>query len=433
MIGYHFEVAMRGLKRDYALTALIVTALGLGIGASMTLYSMARAMGGDPMAGESANLWTVQIDNLGPGNRRGKEPPTNLTYRDAVEFRRSLPAERKAAMYEIGAAAIVGDGNALPVSVSGRATDADFFDLFAVRFREGRAWTRAEDEAGPHVVVVTEELADRLYPRGTAVGQTLRLDEGEYRIIGVTRHWAPQPRFYDVAGSGYGLPAEFFVPFTTAISQRMGSTGGVTCVRPTGNDFGTVLQSECNWIQFWAGSGDASHAQRIRQYVGNYADEQRTAGRFSWPSVTRVHDVAGWLSYNRIVPDELRLAVSLGFGFLVVCLVNAIALMVAKVERRRRELSLRRALGANRTSVLVQCLLEVLPIGLLGGMVGVVLLIGGLASMRLMLQGAVSSVTRIDMMLLVQTLAIGIAATVAAGLFPAWKASRTLTGAELKA
>lgn len=432
MIRYHLDTAVRALKRDYGLTALIVAALGLGIGASMTLYSMLRAMSGDPTEGESQNLWTVQLDNHGPGSRRGKEPPINLAYLDALEFRRSLPADRKAVMYELRVAALAGD-SAIPVSVSGRATDAGFFELFSVPMREGRVWSQVEDEASPDVVVLTEELADRLYPRNTAVGQSLRLDGENYRVIGVTRHWAPQPRFYDIAGSGYGQPAEFFLPFTTAIARGLPTSGSIACLAPTGNDFSLLLRSECNWLQLWAGSSDPGARSRIKQYLDNYADQQRTAGRFSWESLTRVHDVAGWLNYNRIVPDELRLAVSLGFGFLIVCLVNAVALMIARVERRRKELSLRRALGASRNSILAQCLLEVLPIGVLGGVAGVLLLIGGLASMRLMLQGAVASVTHLDIELLVGTIGLSIAATVAAGLIPAWKASRTLTGAELKA
>jgi energy-coupling factor transporter ATP-binding protein EcfA2 len=68
--AYFLQLALQNLKRHVWLTALIVLVISLGLGSSMTVYSILRAMSADPIPWKSDRLLTVQIDNLGPDNRR---------------------------------------------------------------------------------------------------------------------------------------------------------------------------------------------------------------------------------------------------------------------------------------------------------------------------------------------------------------------------
>jgi hypothetical protein len=77
-----------------------------------------------------------------------------------------------------------------------------------------------------------------------------------------------------------------------------------------------------------------------------------------------------WLDYNHVVPGDVRLQMWLAFGFLLVCLVNTIGLLLAKFLRRSGEIGVRRALGASRAEIFKQCLVEAGTIGLAGGVLG---------------------------------------------------------------
>ncbi|HEU4857011.1 MAG TPA: ABC transporter permease, partial [Rhodanobacteraceae bacterium] len=66
MLAYYLDLALRSLKRNPALTALMVVAIGFGVAASMITYSVFRAVSGNPIPDKSAQLFTPQIDSWGP-------------------------------------------------------------------------------------------------------------------------------------------------------------------------------------------------------------------------------------------------------------------------------------------------------------------------------------------------------------------------------
>ncbi|HEY0747857.1 MAG TPA: hypothetical protein VGD63_14250, partial [Steroidobacteraceae bacterium] len=69
MFTYYFGLALRSLKRNIVLTVLMIVAVGVGIGASMTTLTVFRAMDGDPIPQKSRQLFAVQIDNWGPASK----------------------------------------------------------------------------------------------------------------------------------------------------------------------------------------------------------------------------------------------------------------------------------------------------------------------------------------------------------------------------
>ena len=70
MFAYYFGLALHSLKRNVVLTALMIAAIGVGIGASMTTLTVFRAMSGDPIPRKSTQLFAPQIDNWGPAKMR---------------------------------------------------------------------------------------------------------------------------------------------------------------------------------------------------------------------------------------------------------------------------------------------------------------------------------------------------------------------------
>ena len=138
-----------------------------------------------------------------------------------------------------------------------------------------------------------------------------------------------------------------------------------------------------------------------------------------------------WLDYKRVVPNDVRMQVWLAFGFLLVCLLNTVGLLLAKFMRRSSEIGVRRALGASRRAIFAQCLVEAGTVGLAGGILGLGLAELGLWAVRQQPTGF-SELIHLDLAMLATTFAIAIVASVLAGLLPAWHACQVTPAIQLK-
>ncbi len=173
-------------------------------------------------------------------------------------------------------------------------------------------------------------------------------------------------------------------------------------------------------------------AARYRRFLADYAAEQQRSGRFHWKARVELRNVRQWLTYEHAVSDEARILVLISFSFLLVCLLNAMGLMLAKTMGRTADLSVRRALGANRRAIFSQCLIEAGIIGFLGGLLGLALTVLGLAGLRALLSEEALRLTRFDGTDVAIAIGLGLAAAIAAGLYPAWRAVQIQPAWQLK-
>ncbi len=439
MLNYYFTLALRSLKRNAVLTVLMIAAIGVGIGASMTTLTVFRAMAGDPIPNKSRQLFAIQIDNWGPkkGIVNGDELnlQEQISYLDAIGLMTARAAHRQAAMYATGFALTPSNPDVRPFQVQARGTYADFFPMFDVPFRYGAPWIRADDEGHAKVVVIGHDLNDKVFGGANSVGKTLNLDGQEYRVVGVLGRWEPTPKFYDLNNNKYGQPEEAFIPFTRAVDQQLPSWGNNNCGGDTVPAPGWEgrLHSECIWIQFWAELPTAADVERYRAFLNNYAAEQRRAGRFHWAPNTRIRDVREWLTHEHAVSTEARILVLVSFSFLVVCLLNAMGLMLAKIMGRAGDIGVRRALGASRRAIYSQCLIEAGVVGLVGGLLGLALTTLGLMGLRSLLSEQVNRLTHFSAADVAIAVTLSVVATVLAGLYPTWRAAQVQPAWQLKA
>jgi len=438
MIGYYFVLAIRSLKRNVVLTVLMVVAIGVGIGASMTTLTVFRAMSGDPLPGKSAQLFVPQIDNWGPKKRgsgaraRAFKLPNQLTYTDAIGLMNARAARHQSAMYASGLPLIPANPALQPFVAHIRAASADFFPMFAVPFAYGAAWSAADDSAHAAVAVLSHELNDKLFAGANSVGRTVNLDGLEYRVVGVLEHWEPIPKFYDLTDEKFGQGAGVYVPFTRAIEAHMNPWGSVNCRDDTESGWEGRLRSECIWIQFWVELPTPADAARYRGFLHSYASEQLRSGRFDWHAETALRDLPQWLQFNDVVSDEVRILVLVSFSFLFVCLLNAMGLMLAKIMGRSREIGIRRALGANRGAIFMQCLIESAVIGLLGAALGLLLTHLGLLGLRALLSESIAALTHLDVLDIGIVILVAVASAILAGMYPTWRAAQVQPAWQLK-
>ena len=435
MLAYYLGLALRSFQRNVALTALMIVAIAFGVGASMTTLTVLHVLSADPIPGRSGNLYYVQLEpRPAAGQVPGVEPPNQLTRADAEALLRAGGADRQALMTGGDAAIEPQRAGQRPFFVDARWTSADFFPMFRVPFAAGGAWTAEDDRRAARVAVISRALAERLFGAVDVVGRSVRVKGTELRIAGVIDAWRPTPHFYDLETGAYGPGEQLFVPFSTSRELKLERRGNQDCwtVPSDLRDLeGVGVDSPCWWIQYWVELGSEARAAEYRERLVRYSEEQRRAGRFGRPPNVRLRTVTEWLEHRDIVPRDVRLQVWIALGFLIVCLVNTVGLLLTKFLRRSAEIGVRRALGAPARSIFIQLLVEAGAIGLCGGLLGLGLSWLGLWVVRQQ-PAAYAELARLDLAMLAATFALAVAASLLAGLLPAWRGCQVTPAIQLK-
>ncbi|MGH8116278.1 MAG: ABC transporter permease [Rhodanobacteraceae bacterium] len=307
-------------------------------------------------------------------------------------------------------------------------TTADFFATFDVPFRYGSGWSDQQGEDRARAAVIGRRLDDKLFGGRDSVGKTIRVNDHDYRIIGVLRHWAPQPNFYSVnlGGRSYGHGDEVFMPLYSARADRVGPESVDCFDNPTGN----LETDPCAWLTVRVELAHPSGARAYKTFLANYAHAQVRVGRFDlaeeWlPSLT------SFLSQQQVVPDDARLQAYLAFGFLLICVVGTVGLLLAKCLGRSHEIGVRRALGASRAAIFAQFMIESGMVGLAGGVLGLVFAEIGLWEIRRE-PVQYAHLAHLDPAMFGATFLIALVASLAAGLLPAWRACVVAPAPQLK-
>ncbi len=439
MYGYYFSLALRSFKRNKVLTALMVLAIALGIGASMTTLTVFHVLSGDPIPHKSDQLFYPRLDPATmTGYQPGQEPESQMTRFDAEALLREKRGDRQALMTAGGVAIEPGRNGLNPFVANARYTTADFFPMFDAPFAYGRGWTAEDDKARARVVVISSELNEKLFGGGNSVGKSIRAEQTTFKIIGVLKAWRPNPRFYDLTQSRFGSDEQLFIPFWTSRALDMSPNGNMNCWDSGDRDradddkeanYG--INASCAWLQYWVELDSPAKVDAYRRYLSNYSDQQRAAGRFQRPTNVRLDNVMAWLDTYGVVPPDVRLQGWLAFGFLFVCLVNTIGLLLAKFLRRSAEIGVRRALGATRREVFVQYLIEAGVVGLAGGALGIGFALLGLWAVRQQ-PTDYAELANLDGSMLLAAITLTVFASLLAGLLPAWRACQIAPAIQLK-
>jgi putative ABC transport system permease protein len=434
MFGYYMRLALKSFGRNPGITALMVLAVALGIAVCVMTLTVYHAMSGNPIWWKNDRLYSVTMDSWDPNQPYRAQrnlPPPEMTYRDTQALLRSNIPERKVVMYSTEGV-ISHAGSAAPERVSTRVTGADFFSMFEVPFLYGNGWSGSADSPAQPVIVLSRAQNDKLFGGANSVGRTLRWNDHEFRIVGVLDDWSPQPRYYDVNGGSFRQPDSAYIPFGWGTSLELLNNEETACWKPEKLDtFKDFMASDCIWLQMWVELPDVASRERMQSFIDGYWAEQRKAGRFQRPRDNRLTNVAQWLRDQKVVDNDNRVLVGLAFAFLAVCLINTVGLLLAKFLNGAAITGVRRALGASRRQIFIQHLIEVGALSLLGAMLGLALAALGLAAVHHLYAaahlghpGGYQELTHFDAVGVVWAVLLAIVATLAAGLYPAWRVGR---------
>jgi putative ABC transport system permease protein len=441
MQGYYLRLALKSFGRNPGLTVLMVLAIALGIAVCIMTITMYHAMSGNPIWWKNDRLYTVTMDNWDPNrafSKRQPGPPVEMTYKDTQYLMRSTIPERKVVMYSTNGVITGGAGPA--TNVNTRVTTADFFPMFEVPFLYGHGWSAAADEPGQPLIVLSREENQKLFGGANSVGRSVRWNDHEFRVVGVLDEWFPRPRYYDVNGGAFSSPEDAYIPYGWGAQLELLNNEETDCWGSQKLDnFKDFMSSECIWLQMWVELPDAASRERMQALLDGYWTEQRAAGRFPRPRDNRLTNVSGWLRQNQVVDNDNRVLVGLAFAFLVVCLINTVGLLLAKFLNGATVTGVRRALGASRRQIFAQHLLEVGVLAVLGALLGLGLATLGLVAVHHMYaaahnyqRGGYQEVMHFDTVALLWAVVLACVATLAAGLYPAWRVGRLPPAVYLK-
>jgi len=433
MFLYNLKLGLKSIRRNPIMSSLMVLAIALGIGACMTTVTVFYMMDANPNSAKNDVLYVVQPDSWDPleSSNDNNEPPNQLTYTDAMALMNDKKGFRQTAMVKNYLIIQPEGTDEVPFYASGRASFKDFFTMFSTSFKYGEAWTDTDDLNSINVVVLNEGLNDKLFGGENSVGKQINMATKSYTIVGVLNKFNPQPRYYDLTNDNFAEAAEFFMPFNTMITHQISRNGNTSCWADSGPTYEDFLNSSCVWIQYWVELENSAQRQEYLDYITAYIDETRNPENFPRKLNSKIRNIQEWLDFNQVVGDDAQVQLGLAFMFLLVCLLNTLGLLLAKFLGKSPEIGLRRALGATRSVLFTQHIIESGLIGIIGGLGGLLMALLGLYAVNNLYSGF-DELASMDWLMVSLTITLAIVATVLAGLYPTWRACQVAPAAQLK-
>jgi len=436
MFAYMIRIALLSLRRNPVLSSLLIAAIALGVAVSTAFVTVYYIYSGDPIPTKSDQLYYVQMDNWNPdrpySRRRPEIPPDQITYRDMQGIMTSDIPTYQSGMFVASLTIHPPEAEQRPFRERVRMCFADFFPMFEVPFAFGGGWGRESDRGPEPVVVIDAATNDRLFGGGDSVGKTVRIEDRPFTVTGVLAPWRPSPRFYDTHTGASQVPEGVYMPFEFARVFEVYTAGNLLIWTDLEDSapFEEFLASEAIWIQMWAQLDTTEQRQAYSDFLEAYVMEQKKLGRFGRPLNNRLLDVMQWLEDQEVVPEEATGMLVISLLFLLVCAVNLIGILLGKFLARAPEVGVRRALGASRSVVFLQHIVECELVGVIGGVIGLGLSALCLGVINRLLDN--SGQFGLDLPMVAAGIGLSLVAGLVAGLYPAWRICRVPPAIHLK-
>ncbi|MDE3109554.1 MAG: ABC transporter permease [Acidobacteriota bacterium] len=388
--------AIRVLRRSPGYTLVAILTLTLGIGATTAIFTVVDRILLKPFAGPDSSRIVVLMNAFGDQRGFSISIPKFMMWRD------QLPMLEDASLYGFpGGLRVNLLGGDQPQQYKGTQVSANTFRLYGIPFAKGRGFTAQEDTpGGPPVAAISNGMWRTQFGSDpNIVGKSIDLDGTDYTVVGVMAPiYTPDLNFGDVV-----LPLQ-----ADPNSSNMGNyLIGVARLKP-----GVTMAQAIAATQVFA-------EQFRRKDPAMMADPKE-----SFTLQTALQVVISGVSSALWI-----LLGAVGLVLLIAC-ANIASLMLARATLRRREISIRVALGAGRGRIVRQLLTESVLVSLVGGAIGIwlgffgVRLIFALNPVRMPRLGEHAEALTLDWRILLFAAGISILAGAIAGIVPAMKASR---------
>jgi putative ABC transport system permease protein len=437
MLLYHLRIAFKSLRRSLGFSAVVVGGIALGIGVASLFATIRHALAKDPIPQKSAVLYNVRLDNWDPAKPHPNKAgiPSQVAFRDVTEIMKTDIPVRHSGMFKANLYVFPPPGAGRPTRTLIRLCFADFFPMFDAPFKYGSGWDRKADQGPEPVIVLGEEMNDKLFGGQNSVGKTVRIEERDFRVVGVLDVWRPSVKFYDLTQQVLQAPEQVFMPLGWVRPMQIRTAGNSDGWKSSpAPGFEGLLVSEQTWLQMWAELPDENARQRYEGFLKAYVTEQKKQGRFPRPLRVEVTPLLRLMDEQGVTPPELNAMVVVSLLFLTVCALNLMGLLLSKFLARAPEIGVRRALGASRKQVFLQHVVECELVGVLGGALGILLSLAAVAFANGWVKALFNRADLIHFDATMAAYAVGLSllAGLVAGVYPAWRVCRIPPAVHLK-
>ncbi len=429
-LGY----AARSMVQNKAFTLLAVFSLALGIGANTAIYSFMDSILVRPLPVPDAGSLVVMKWRTPKGytsaSSKGMSFSTNGGHSDArgyVGTQFPFPALK---LFQDNAdtlsSAFCYFKTRLSVSIGGQTelvsseyVSGNYFRSMEVPTAAGRPILDEDDAAGASpVAILSYRLGQARFGEvGRAVGQTIRLDNQPFEVIGI----AP-PEFF---GAEPGEVPDVYVPMHANLLLQQALVSATV-----GEQY---LDPNYYWIEVMARlkpgvsitRAQAVLGPQFQQFISATSTTERQ--RANPPTLEIQPGGAGLDSLRRFYAQPIYVLMTMAGLILLLACANIANLLLARAVSRRREIAVRLSLGAGRVRIIRQLLTESLILSLFGGAIGIALTGYGIRLLTLLLANGRENFTlhaEINWHVLAVTFGLSLMTGLLFGLVPAFQATR---------
>ena len=455
MFSLAFETALRSIVRTPGVSLLVIMAIALGVGMTMPMVTLYHNSNGNPYPDTGDKMYRVLIDNWFLDQIfwfTAPDMPTEImTARDARVLMRSDIPTKVAASYEAQQyiRSVDPEMGVKPFASAIRVTTSGFFEMFEVPMRFGAAWGSNADGSNENIAVISHSTNLTLFGGGDNVGRDFKIGDQIYTVVGIMHAWSLAPRVYDLTQTSARTEG-VFVPLSDFQRSRLKPGRFVSLEGSPSNEFGLdFLGGETIFANLWVQLDTKEQVQSYRDFMDSYVKEQKKLGRLPRPTNNRLYSATEWIvvaPVNAQQRDIYKTFILVGVLFLVVCLFNLLSLLLSKFMSITPQACVTRALGATRADIFLQYVVEVLVLGVVGGLLSIYVSKAALFGIvwvyienlppefkQIQSQvGVESPYVQFDTTLLVMSFCLALLAALVSALYPAWRACRVPPAEHLK-
>lgn len=384
--------ALRAIRRDRGFFVFATLIIGLGVGASTAVFSVMSPLLLQPLPFHEPERLVVVDNDAGGGGLSAITSRTGNLRDFRAQARSLVGLAGYNAFFESGGFNLVGSGE--PERLVGVGVTHDFLDVLGVSPVVGRSFTREEGmSGGPRAVILTHAFwVERFAANGSVVGTSITLDDVPHEVVGVL------PPSFDFS-SIFAPTTPVDLLLTWFINDETDAWGNTTTMIGRLAPGLTVEAAQAELERIIVGLAEADPAR-----WGLGAVTSRLQERIARP----------------FRAGMLLLSAAAGLVMLIVC-VNLSNMLLARSPPRKREMAVRRTLGATRARLVRQLLLESGLVSLSGAIVGVGIaaaattFVAGTSGLDIPMLASVE----VDGAALLFTVAIALLAGLAVGMVPA--------------